>query len=191
MSYLVTGTDGNGCTASATKSITVDNITKPVIGSDTIVCAGSSVSLNAGAGYDTYSWSNSATTVSTSVDSATAHVGAGTLKVYVNVTKGACSATSDTMSITFSICTGVVEYSNNSSIRLFPNPTTGMVNVEVNGIDGNAIMNVYSIQGQEVFNKELNGNLKAELDLSGLSKGIYLIKITNEKTNIVSKLIVH
>jgi hypothetical protein len=188
--YSVTGTDGNGCTATAQTSITVDNITVPYIGTDTMVCAGSTVTLSAGAGYDSYSWSNLATTSATTVDSSTAHVGAGTLKVYVNVTKGACSATSDTINITFTICTGLIEYSNNSSIRLFPNPTTGLVNVEVNGIDGNAIMKVYSIQGQEVFNKELNGNIKTELDLTGLSKGIYLIKITNEKTNILSKLII-
>ncbi len=188
--YTVTGTDGNGCTATAETSISVDNITIPNIGTDTMVCAGSTVTLSAGSGYDTYLWSNSAIASSTSVDSSTAHVGAGTLKVYVNVTKGACSATSDTVNITFTVCTGLIEYSNNSSIRLFPNPTTGMVNVEVSGIEGNAIMNVYSIQGQEVFNKELNGNIKTDLDLSGLSKGIYLIKITNEKTNILSKLII-
>jgi hypothetical protein len=124
------------------------------------------------------------------VDSATSHIGIGTINIFVNVTKGACAVNSDTISITFTVCVGLVEYSNNTNIRLYPNPTTGMVNIEVNGIDGNAFMKIYSPQGQVIYSKELNSNLKADLDLSRLSKGVYFIKINNEETNIFSKLII-
>jgi len=188
--YMVTGTDVSGCTASTSETVTVDHITAPKLGNDTIVCAGTSVSLNAGIGYDSYLWSTGTTNQTVTVDSSTAHTGIGIINVYVDVTKGACAITSNTIGITFADCTGIVEYSNNANISLFPNPATGMVNIVLNGISGNAVMNIYSIQGQEVLNKELNGNLKTELDLSGLSKGIYLIRITNEKINLFSKLIV-
>ena len=160
--YAVTATSACG-TASASVTVTVDNITAPHFTKDTVICELSSIILNAGTGYSTYLWSTGATTSSVVVDTATEHVGAGTLKVYVNVTQGACSITSDTISITFAICEGIVKYSNNANIKVFPNPTTGMVNIALSGISGDATMNIYNVQGQEVFNKELNSSVNTEL----------------------------
>jgi len=59
--YTVTGTDGNGCTNSATKTITVNPL--PVLGiipTSTSVCPGGSVTLS-GTGANTYSWSGGIT----------------------------------------------------------------------------------------------------------------------------------
>ncbi|MGD0710974.1 MAG: T9SS type A sorting domain-containing protein, partial [Bacteroidales bacterium] len=188
--YTVTGTYTDGCTATKSKVVTVDSITAPNLGNDTSLCANFTINLNAGTGYSTYLWSTGANASSINVDSSTAHTGIGTIKVYVHVTNGACAITSDTINITFTVCSGVVEYSKNTSISVFPNPTTGMINIVVNGIEGIAVMNIYSLQGQEVLNKELIGNVKTELDLSTLAKGVYFIRITNEKANILSKLII-
>ena len=133
-------------------------------------------------------WSTGATTEKLTVDSS--GIGIGTKKFKVIVTKGTCS-TADSIDITFRVCTGINEYSNNNaSIKIFPNPTTGMTNIMVNGIDGNAVLNIYSLLGQSVFTKNLNGNLKTELDLTNLTKGIYLVKISNENANILRKLII-
>ncbi len=57
--YKLTGTDGNGCTNTITRTITVNPL--PTIGSNanpsTTLCAGSSITLN-GTGANTYVWSN-------------------------------------------------------------------------------------------------------------------------------------
>jgi len=55
-SYTVTVTDANGCTASSNVLVTVNNITPPAIAPQTI-CIGDCVSLNAGTGFTSYSWS--------------------------------------------------------------------------------------------------------------------------------------
>ena len=52
--YTVTGTDGNGCSATANTAITVDSPTMTITGT----CSGSSATLSA-SGMNTYSWSNS------------------------------------------------------------------------------------------------------------------------------------
>jgi len=188
ITYTVTGTSSCG-TAAASVTVTVDTITATYIGADTTICANASITLNGGSGYNSYQWSTGSVAQTVIVDSATMHVGLGTLKVLVDVTKGACSI-KDSINVSFSVCTGIDEYANNVTISIFPNPTTGMTNILVNGMNGNAVLNIYSMMGQSVFNKNINGNEKTELDLSRLSKGVYFVKITNEKAGILSKLII-
>ncbi|MCS7073310.1 MAG: hypothetical protein NZ108_02470, partial [Bacteroidia bacterium] len=62
--YSVTVTDANGCLGADTTSVTVIPPPSPVItaGGSTTICPGSSVTLDAGAGYSSYLWSNGATT---------------------------------------------------------------------------------------------------------------------------------
>ncbi len=55
--HSVTVTDGNGCTASASVNVTVNNPTPVVIGGSTTFCTGGSSNLNATAGFASYSWS--------------------------------------------------------------------------------------------------------------------------------------
>jgi PKD repeat protein len=65
------------------------------------------------------------------------------------------------------------------NIRLYPNPSNGLVNVE----SGSRIQKiaVYNVLGESVeAGVELKGN-KAELRMQGLSEGVYLVKITTEQ----------
>ena len=65
------------------------------------------------------------------------------------------------------------------SLKLYPNPSSGLVNVESNSrIQKVAVFNVL---GESVeAGIELKGN-KAELRMQGLSEGVYLLKITTEQ----------
>ncbi len=82
--YSVTVSDG-ACTAIDAKDVDVDVAIGVDIGNDTTLCEGNSVVLNAGAGFDSYSWSTGATGQTISVSTA------GTYSV--TVIDGACSAT--------------------------------------------------------------------------------------------------
>ncbi|MGD0710774.1 MAG: T9SS type A sorting domain-containing protein [Bacteroidales bacterium] len=181
---IVSGSCGS---ATADVVVKVDSIVTPSLGADTTVCAGNSIILDAGTGYTSYNWSTGSTNQTITVD--TAGIGYGKFRYYVDVKKGACTA-SDTIYVTFSSCVGIVEYNGNASVQIYPNPSNGLTNVVVNGINGHALLNVYTLQGQLVYAINVNDNSKAELDLSSLSKGVYIIRITNEKTNIFSKLII-
>ncbi len=59
--YTVIATDGNGCTATASKSILMNNSPVPVISGSSTICAGASTTLDAGAGFSSYLWNNSST----------------------------------------------------------------------------------------------------------------------------------
>jgi hypothetical protein len=57
--YTVTGTDSNGCSASATYLVTVKPLPTISGGTNQTICAGGSVTLSASGGNGTYNWNNS------------------------------------------------------------------------------------------------------------------------------------
>ena len=90
--YIVTGANGS-CIAKDTMNLTV--ITKPTPSISTAsYCQGSSASIDAGAGYDSYLWSNGATT-----QTATFTTANNPISVTVTVSPS-CSGTSQTINVT-------------------------------------------------------------------------------------------
>jgi gliding motility-associated-like protein len=60
--YSVTVTNSQGCTGSASVTVTESSNLTPVITGNTLLCMGGASILDAGNGYSTYQWSTSATT---------------------------------------------------------------------------------------------------------------------------------
>ncbi|MBK8845750.1 MAG: SprB repeat-containing protein [Bacteroidetes bacterium] len=83
--YTVTVTGAGGCTATSSVTVTVNPLPTPVISGSNPLCAGGSVTLDAGA-YTSYLWSTSATTQTISVNTA------GTFTVTVTDANG-CTGT--------------------------------------------------------------------------------------------------
>jgi para-nitrobenzyl esterase len=65
----------------------------------------------------------------------------------------------------------------NSTIQLFPNPTSGHINLTVTNELANSKVSIFSVDGSEVVNLTMNGiNLQNQLSLP---PGIYFIRITS------------
>lgn len=186
--YIVTVTSSCG-TATDNVIVTVDVIAILNLGADQAVCADVTVILDAGSVYNSYNWSTGETTQTISVD--TAGIGTGTFDYWVDVTSGVCSA-SDTVSVTFDPCVGFYEYSGVASINIYPNPTTGMIDIVSSGIP-DAMLNIFNTQGAVIRSEFLNSNVTSfckHLNLSYLPKGIYLIRVSNAKESMMNKLII-
>jgi hypothetical protein len=84
----------------------------------------------------------------------------------------------------------VVPYSSllppqNSSLSIYPNPSTNNVNVVWNNITTNAIQ-LYSLQGNLVNNVNVQQKSgQQSIDISGLNSGIYLVKVGNSIKKLV------
>ncbi len=184
--YHISINDG---TNTATSSIAVVVHALPVVslGNDTTVCSTSHITLIAGAAAS-YLWSTGATTQTIIVDSTFASGGVAAISVTATSFYG-CTKT-DAINITFVSCAGINEYGDASTIAVYPNPSTGIFNVVVNGLNKSAELVVYNLQGQAVFTKTISGDINTKLDLSDMPKGVYFVRIRNEEISHISKLII-
>jgi hypothetical protein len=96
-----------------------------------------------------------------------------------------CVDTSDCMNV---IKVGLQEnYFDQMSV--FPNPTNGVVTIDLLGINQQVYLKVNGIDGQLVYEKQNNGTDKVQIDLSPYPAGIYFLSIQNEESVKVIKLV--
>ncbi len=82
--------------------------------------------------------------------------------------------------------TAANEPASRIEVAVYPNPTDGELNVRT---DGRFDLNVYSISGSLILAQEgLNG--EARIDLSGLSKGVYVLEVKTTEGTAVNKVVV-
>jgi uncharacterized delta-60 repeat protein len=74
------------------------------------------------------------------------------------------------------------------TMKLFPNPTTGIVNFQNNIFQYKNVI-VYNYLGQEISKQELNALNDEVINLSTLSNGVYLLKFMSESSNSVAKIV--
>jgi hypothetical protein len=91
------------------------------------------------------------------------------------------------------IATGVEHNELGKNISMFPNPSSGIFNFAVSlSAPTNLIFRVFNTLGQSVLVKEENDvtNRVITYDLSGLSKGVYFVNITDSQNNKTVKKII-
>jgi predicted extracellular nuclease len=87
---------------------------------------------------------------------------------------------------TMTACTGGIENETGWELNIYPNPTSGSLNIssEVNDY----ALQVFDLTGKMVINK-IHLSQNAHVDLSDLHNGIYLIKVNNGIHQITKKVI--
>jgi len=112
---------------------------------------------------------------------------------YTFADSNACSNTA-TQTITVNSCAGVEEYGFSNTISIYPNPTSGMFNIAISNATFNElVIAVTDIQGRLVYSlsdKNIALDYNKSINLEGLAKGIYYIKLSNGTDKSVQKLIV-
>lgn len=97
---------------------------------------------------------------------------------YTN-TQGCTSYTSYTVNVRG--CTGIDEVDAAVLVGLYPNPTTGVLNFGVDGLDGETLqLNVFSIHGQRLMQEQYNNvtsQVPMQIDMSLLSEGTYMVQL--------------
>ena len=81
------------------------------------------------------------------------------------------------------ICDDAVEEVSANNVRLYPNPTNGILNIESEGAMTISVMNVL---GQKVIETTANDN--TTIDLSGFESSIYMIRIETENGTTTQKV---
>ena len=105
--------------------------------------------------------------------------GNGTLTSIVYDNQLSCS---DSSKYTVNISTGIKNIKN-SHIKIYPNPTINIINIEGLDKNENNTIQIFDVQGKLVITKTINE--KGTIDLSELNKGVYVIKIGELAQRIV------
>jgi len=85
---------------------------------------------------------------------------------------------------------GINENSLNSSVVLFPNPSTGTVHLTLPA-NSKTEITVLNLLGNKMYSTQLNGS--GLIKLNNLTKGVYFVRITDKTTGetIVKRLILN
>jgi hypothetical protein len=191
--YYVEMTANNG-TATDSILITVKPLPEVDLGADTIICGNGQIVLDAGNQGETYLWSTGETTQTITVDSLTMFAGYGDREIMVTAVASNGCSNDDTIIVNVKNCTGIEEFSDNVSVRIFPNPSDGEFNVELNArLDERVDVIVVNQVGAVVYSNE-NISLKGQkillLNLENNAPGVYQLFIKGQKGFVNKKLIV-
>ncbi|PSJ72833.1 hypothetical protein C7N43_32150, partial [Sphingobacteriales bacterium UPWRP_1] len=183
--YTVTVTGLTGCTATASKTVTVNPAPLATASSNSPACVNGIINLYASGGVS-YSWTGPSAFSSTLQNPSRAKVTylmGGTYTVTVTGTNG-CTATAGTPVSVVSCKT----YQETASIELtaYPNPTNSQTTVAfASPKTENIRITVYDVTGREInelFNMQAEANTlyELELDMEHLSSGTYYALLRTE-----------
>ncbi len=81
-----------------------------------------------------------------------------------------------------------IDYNNFGNVKLFPNPTKYIINFEIPSNQNPLSVVVFDITGKHILSKSvtLSDNI---IDVSSLSKGMYLLKLKSAKTSKTIKVL--
>ncbi|MEE9371719.1 MAG: T9SS type A sorting domain-containing protein [Saprospiraceae bacterium] len=180
-SYMITITDPNGCTHTRTYEVSEPGpLTADfdqMIDSTTDVRA---VGQGGTPPYN-YNWSDGQ-------EGETAlNLNAGEITVTITDNNG-CSIVE---SVEVSITSSTIDPEILTYVTIFPNPTSGVLHIDINTEMGFKKMDIIDIKGSIVFSSEIVSGFKSmTYDISLLDSGYYLVKLSRENRSATLPLIV-
>jgi len=77
----------------------------------------------------------------------------------------------------------------NNTIRVYPNPANNLITIDISefAISNNTVIELLNVNG-ELLKSQLMLKSKTQLDISALSSGIYILKVTDNKNVVVKKV---
>jgi vacuolar-type H+-ATPase subunit F/Vma7 len=76
-------------------------------------------------------------------------------------------------------------------VKLYPNPNNGQFTLELRNIGNRATVTVYNMLGVKVYNSVANNQTNLNINLPELQKGIYVVKVADQKEQFTKKMIVN
>jgi hypothetical protein len=183
--YSVIGASGS-CTNTALQSITVNALPSLTMSTTNAagLCIGQTATLGVN-GANTYTWNTGANggtiTVTPTVTTTYSVTGTNSL---------GCS-NSATLSQIAVDCTGMNELNSENSFIIYPNPNSGILNIDISTslnatemLDGKIKLQIFNVLGELVFDGKITAQY-SRFNIQHLDSGIFLIKIGAESKKII------
>ena len=189
--YIVT-VSSSGCSDIDTTIVDV-NFPFVDLGNDAIIQSNSFITLDAGPGFSSYLWSTGASTQTITVSGYYLSTLPGLSDTFiVTVTNSLGCHGSD--SIMVGVYTSIQENQNNINLYIYPNPSKGIFNIEIETNTPKQIeLCMFNLQGQLISCRNENLNFPKNIisfDLSTLPKGIYYLRLKTDTSLLTKKIVI-
>lgn len=96
-----------------------------------------------------------------------------------------------TKAVTLSACTGIEDLQTQLGYSIYPNPSNGILVIDFNESYSKTKIELINITGTVVESFSINntGDLRKSIDLSALSKGLYLLRVSTNEGFDVRKIV--
>ena len=80
---------------------------------------------------------------------------------------------------------------NQSLVQVYPSPFSSEITFYTEGVSGDVLIQIFNVNGQNVFSKKENFSLKnrTTVSLPNVPMGVYFYTIQNEKINLTGKIV--
>jgi hypothetical protein len=163
------------------------------LGADTSFCGHLALTLDAGAGWAGYLWSDGATGQVHTIDSV--DYGLGTATIWVEVTNIGGATSRDSLLVTFQDCTSIFEFESGLKVSVFPNPSRGVFSVIAEGLSGRLEVTLSDLSGRIILQREMASQdgitREMTIDISDQPGGQYVLRLSTGEGIKVERVVVY
>jgi hypothetical protein len=188
-SYAVLITDTNNCSSTSGSenvvAFALPSVSLNTTGADSL-CVNDPSFLLSGESPSGGTWSGTGVS-GNNFDPLAASSGWSAIMYSVTDTNGCSNSAYD--SIYVDACLGV-HLADNSAFEIFPNPSSGLINIDINDPNVSAkSVRIMNVLGNEIYyNNDPSPNQK--IDLSQYGKGFYIVTITSQQESVTRKILI-
>ena len=84
--------------------------------------------------------------------------------------------------------TDIDEVKIENGLTIIPNPSNNKITISLPAICGNTQLSIFNVSGEKVMERQLTDN-ETQIDISALPRGVYFVRLQNEKMVEVGKII--
>lgn len=113
----------------------------------------------------------------------------GTYTITFTATDPSGNTATETLEVVVGNGVGIQTPANEPfAVKVFPNPSNGMLNISLGETQGAANVQVFNAAGELVKNTQTSGSNATILDLTRVPGGIYMVKVTTDTGTVVRKV---
>ncbi|MFH1121965.1 MAG: T9SS type A sorting domain-containing protein [Bacteroidota bacterium] len=107
----------------------------------------------------------------------------GMVNIYVNAP--GCNSPEE---VELHCLTQVEEINTGNGITIIPNPSNDKITISASALTGVIQLSIFNVNGQKVLERQLIA-IETQIDISALPRGVYVVRVQNDKMTEVMKLV--
>jgi hypothetical protein len=144
---------------------------------------------------DIYYWSNGSTEPSLRLGTTGIGYSMKTMTLRIKNAEGCEYSDTVTVIFDFAACFGIDEYKTYPTVNVYPNPSAGLINIDLEESAGFSELQIINPQGSVVYKKDLGdlipGRSLIVADLSKYPKGVYILRAIHDRFIYIQKVVLN